>query len=131
MARLTAFSHRSAELPPPEEVVGRLIERTWGERRHQRHAVLQQAVERVVVDELLDLAANAEATVESRAAAEWGLRRIADIIQQREPRLPVEEAHRTMAWADIERFLQRRTLPADRSGPVPQPPGTPIGSPER
>jgi hypothetical protein len=109
-------------------VVGRVIGRTWGERRHQQHAVVQQAVERAVVDELLDLAANPEATVESRAAAEWGLRRIADLIQQREPRLPVEEAHRTMAWADIERFLQRRSLPADRSEPVSQPPGTPIGS---
>ncbi len=131
MARLTAFSARNPELPTPEEVVGRLIERTWGERRHQQHAVLQQAVERVVVDVLLDLAAHPEATVESRAAAEWGLRRVADLIQQREPQLPVEEAHRTMAWADIERFLQRRTLPADRSEPVPQPPGTPIGSRER
>jgi hypothetical protein len=81
----------------------------------------------VTVDALLDLAAEATATVEARAAAEWGLRRILETVQAAEPRSPDAQAHRSLLWGDIERFLNRRDNGTERSVPIGTPPGTPIG----
>jgi hypothetical protein len=128
VARLVAFNARDSESPAPEEVIARVIERTWGAPRTGPRAAFRRVVQRVVVDELIDLAANENATVESRAAAEWGLRRIAEMIQTRIVRLPEEEAHHTMAAADIQRFLSRPAEVTRRSTPLSAPSASPIGS---
>ncbi len=125
-ARLVAFHARQEDAPSLEEVIGRMVERTWVVP--QGHP-LRRAVQRVVVDRLIALAATPDATVEARAAAEWGLRRILDIVQNQDRVLPDEEAHRALAWADIDRFLNRRDPGTARSAPRPAPPGTPIGKP--
>jgi hypothetical protein len=127
VARLIAFNARDSQSPAPEDVIGRIIERTWGAPRMGQGTVLQRVVQRVVIDELIDLASNANATVESRAAAEWGLRNISEMIQTRVVRLPEEEAHQALAAADIQRFLDRRMVGTERSGADAPPPGTPIG----
>jgi hypothetical protein len=129
IARLVAFHARNSESPAPEEVIARVVERTWGALDVGEHAALRRVVQRVVVDGLIDLAAHETATVESRAAAEWGLRRISEMIQTRPVRLPEEEAHQSLAAADIQRFLTRRITASDRSVALPAPPGTPIGQP--
>ncbi|MBI2072304.1 MAG: hypothetical protein HYT81_04570 [Gemmatimonadetes bacterium] len=36
------------------------------------------------------------------------------------------EAHRTLAAADIERFLERRALPTSLYAPLPVPPNMPL-----
>lgn len=126
-ARLVASHARDGDAPVLEEVIGRLIERTWGVTRDAEHAALRRAVQRVVVDELIDLAANPGASVDARAGADWGLRRISALIQARRPSLPEMQAHETMAWADIERFLSRPAESTDRTEPRALPPGTPIG----
>ena len=127
VARLVAFKARDGDQPAPEEVIARIIERTWGVPSTGERAPLRRVVQRVVVDELLDLAADPEATVESRAAAEWGLHRIAEMIGTRVALLPEDAAHHTLAAADIARFLNRPADPTDRSRPAATPPGTPIG----
>jgi hypothetical protein len=126
-ARLVAFRARTDDAPSLEEVVGRVIERTWGVRGGEGRE-LRRVVQRVVVDELIALAADDGATIEARAGAEWGLRRIFEMIQAEEARVPEEQAHRVLAWADIERFLNRQAEPTDRSSPISVPPGTPIGN---
>ncbi|MFQ5703742.1 MAG: zinc-dependent metalloprotease [Gemmatimonadales bacterium] len=126
-ARLVAFNARNGESPALEEVIARVIERTWGALIGGPRAPLRRVVQRVVVDRLIDLASNDDATVESRAAAEWGLRRISEIIQSRVARLPEEEAHQTLAAADIQRFLNRSAATTNRTKPLNAPPGTPIG----
>jgi hypothetical protein len=128
IARLVAFNARDSESPAPEEVIARVIERTWGAPRTGPRAAFRRVVQRVVVDELIDLAANENATVESRAAAEWGLRRIAEMIQTRIVRMPEEEAHHTMAAADIQRFLSRPAAVTRRSTSLTAPPASPIGN---
>jgi hypothetical protein len=127
MARLVALHDRQSDVPSPEEVVARAIERTWSPSGRTDHAALRRMVQRVIVDELLDLAASQDATVETRATAEWGLRRVLDVIQAREPRLPEQQAHESLVWADVERFINRQAEGAPRSAPRPMPPGTPIG----
>jgi hypothetical protein len=126
-ARLVAFSDRSARYPSLEEVVGRMVERTWGDDPPREHAALRRVVERAVLDELVRLAADEGATVEARAGAEWGLQRITAAIAARSPASPQEEAHDALAAADIKRFLERRDAGTERSQPVTAPRGTPIG----
>jgi hypothetical protein len=128
MARLVAFHARDGDLPSAEEVIARVLERTWTAYTPFELTALSRAVQRVVVDALIDLAANPAATVEGRAAAEWGLRRIVETVQGADPRAPDEQAHRALVWADVERFLNRRDDGTIRSDPAASPPGTPIGS---
>lgn len=123
-ARLVAFHVRHEDAPSLEEVIGRIVERTWVV---PQGSALRRVVQRVVLDRLTDLAADPQATVEARAVAEWGLRRILDLIQNQDLVLPDEEAHRQLAWADIDRFLNRRESGTPRSEPRALPPGTPIG----
>jgi hypothetical protein len=89
---------------------------------------LRRVGERAVLDELLALAGNSDATVESRAAAEWGLRRIAAMLKGAPPSNSESAAHRALAAADVDRFLNRRDAATARSTPVTTPPGAPIGS---
>ena len=127
VARLVALRARDDNLPSAEEVVGRLIERTWEPYTPPELGALRRVVQRAVIDGLIDLAGDRAASVESRAAAEWGLRRLLDTVQSSDPRLPEEQSHRMLAWADIERFLNRRDDGTARSTPATMAPGTPIG----
>ena len=127
-ARLVALHQRNTDIPSLEEVIARLNERTWGATAEEEGAALRRVVQRVVVDELIALAGNPGATAEARAGAEWGLRWIFEWIQSQSPRLPEEQAHLQLAWADIERFLNRRDDATDPSRSRQLPPGTPIGN---
>ena len=127
-ARLVAFHARDPQLPSLTEVIGATIDRTWGATHPARQAALGRVAERVVLDELIRLAADPEAAVDARAGAEWGLRRIAGLAATREGMNAMEAAHRQLARADIERFLERRAEDAPRSSPTPTPAGPPIGS---
>ena len=130
-ARLVAFADRDPRAPTLTEVIARMIERTWDVPTPAAHPALKRVTERVVVDELVRLGSDPRATVESRAAAEWGLRRIAGTLRARRQGGPDDEAHRALAAADIERFLQRRDAPTPRAEPPGAPVGTPIGNRDR
>jgi hypothetical protein len=126
-ARLVAFAERNPQAPTLTEVVGRLVDRTWSAPVPAQHPALQRVVQRVVVDELIELAGDPNATPESRAGAEWGLRRIARILGRPTPAGAETQAHRQLAAADIDRFLSRRDAPT-ASPRAPEPPvGVPIG----
>jgi hypothetical protein len=128
-ARVVAFADRDATLPTLTDVIGRMVDRTWGAPAAAQHAALQRVTQRVVVDELIDLAGDKNATVQARAGAEWGLRRIQRLLQQPAGRTTSADAqaHRALALADVQRFLERREGPAPKSEPLPAPPGPPIG----
>jgi len=128
-ARIVAFADRDPSQPTLTEVIGRIVDRTWGAPAPAQHAALKRVPERVVMDELIDLARRGEATPEVRAAAEWGLRRIARQLAapSRAPAGSDALAHRQLAAADIDRFLTRRDAPTAAPQPLAPPPGTPIG----
>ena len=128
-ARLVAFADRDPSLPSLSEVVSTTIARTWGTPAPREHAALQRVSQRVVVDELIRLAADEDASVEARAGAEYGLRSIARTIRAAPAATGDAAAHRALALADIERFLERQAMPTRRSEPLPPPAGTPIGEP--
>ncbi|OGU06102.1 MAG: hypothetical protein A2W29_11130 [Gemmatimonadetes bacterium RBG_16_66_8] len=125
-ARVVAFAARDPSLPALEVVVGTVVDRTWAPAPDGPEGTLARAVQRVVVDELIRLAANADATVESRAAAEWGLRRIGARLGDGGPGTGPAQAHRMLAAADIQRFLDRRALPTGLTEPLPIPPNMPL-----
>jgi len=130
MARVAAFHERDASLPAPEEVVRHLIDGTW--RPGLSESPLGRVAQRAVLDGLVDLAADPDATVEARAAAEWGLRGIAQAVGTAGSASSDSElAHRALAQSDIERFLMRRFEGGARTEPLPAPPGTPIGQRNR
>jgi hypothetical protein len=128
-ARVVAFADRDPTLPTLTDVIGRIVDRTWGAPAAAQHAALQRVTQRVVVDELIGLAGDKNATVQARAGAEWGLRRIQRLLQQPAARTATvdAQAHRALALADVQRFLERRDAPAAKSEPLPAPPGPPIG----
>ena len=120
-ARVAAQGGRQEGLPSLEDVVGRVVERTWSSPS-AGHPALRRVVQRAVVDELVELAGHQDATPDSRAAAEWGLRRVAGLAG-RPADGSTDAAHRALVRSDIERFLERREAPATRSAPraLPRP----------
>src|SRR3989449_1065874 len=128
-ARLAAFADRNPQAPTLTEVIERIIERTWGAAAPRDHAALQRVSQRVVVDELIRLARDSSATVEARAGAEWGLRRGGRVVRAPARGGAGTQAHRALAAADIERFLDRRDATTRRTEPLEWPPGAPIGKP--
>jgi len=126
MARVAAFRQRDASLPSTTEVVERLTTGIWDGGTADP---LAHVVQRALVDALIDLAADDDASAEARAAAEWGLRRIGErATLAADAAEGPGRAHLELAAADIHRFLDRRYEGGDRTDPLSPPPGTPIGS---
>jgi hypothetical protein len=131
LGRVAAFSARDPSLPTLGEILGALLERTWGAEPGGEEVALRRVVQRAVVDGLVDLAADAAAVVEARAAAEWSLSRVEEIAEQRNPLSGDDAAHLALVLADIGRFLDRTDDATRRTRRFPTPPGAPIGDAPR
>ncbi len=124
MARLAAQGAQAVQAPTTTEVVSRVIERTWARvDRSKSGAALSRVVRWAVAEELIRLAGSKDSTPEGRAAAEWGLRRLAGRLQATAAGSAEEEAHRQAARAEIARFLAR----SEPAAPRPEPPSLPRG----
>lgn len=126
-ARLVAFHARNPQSPSINEVMTGLIDATWENERNDDpvDAVLLRVSQRAVLDGLLKLAADDNATVDVRASAELALGDLYELINNRTGRTADERAHYTMARGDIRRYLEREATPTDPSKPLPTPPLTP------
>ncbi len=124
--RVAEFAARDPKLPSLEDVVGRVVERTWAAAADSNAATLKRIVERSTMEALMILARDPQSTPRVRAAAEWGLasiqRRLEAAGAARVNRS--EAAHRVLALRDIRRFLERREDPTPRPAP-PQSPHRP------
>jgi hypothetical protein len=127
-----AFAGRQEEALTLDEVVESLVDATWGQRwpADARQAALQRVAQRAVLDRLMALAADREATVEVRAVAEWALAGLLDDLKDQENPDPVGEAMRQLAERDITRFLNRTAQPTEGSKALEAPVGSPIGQPQ-
>ena len=122
-ARVVAFHARDPSLPSLEEVVARLVDDAWDRPAGPGQAALVRVVQSVVVDELLALAANGNATTEARAAVEWGLRRAqaravavgSDVGATDDPSASTLVAHAGRVVSTIDRFFERAWAPAQRT----------------
>ena len=129
-ARLAAAGMSGEEALTLDEVVEELLDATWNRPwpDDPKVAALQQAANRAVLDRLLALAGDKQATVEVRAVAEWALADLLDDLKQQEHPDALREAVRQLAERDIERFFNRTDSATERTPALEPPPGSPIGA---
>ncbi|HUF26142.1 MAG TPA: zinc-dependent metalloprotease [Gemmatimonadaceae bacterium] len=139
-ARLVEQKALDPSLPGLEDVIDAVQAATFGATaRTPYEAEVKRAVERVVVDQLIDLAGSAPMP-QVRAVANLKLqRRSTELTRiaaandgdgQAQSVSEAAVAHATLLSADIKRFMERPTSPVPVRMPVPPPPpGAPIGDP--
>ncbi len=124
LARVASFQFRDPEQPGVTEILDALIEATWGEDAVDP---LRRIGQRAVLDGLLDLAANEQATSGVRAVAEARLTALLQRLERGpQPRRSGTAdgdvaAHFALARRDIEAFLEGERDPARRPRPAPVP----------
>lgn len=127
-ARLVQQHALDPSMPGLHGVLARVVSSTMTSPRpaDPYEAEIQRAVQRVLVERLMTLAANADMS-QVRALASAQLRAIA-ATPAGGGTMPVG-AHRALLNADITRFLERPAPPATPTATPGAPPGAPIGEP--
>ena len=111
-----------------DDVLDALVAKTFAAPGPPRLAAIGRAVQGVVVDDLIDLAANPAAAREVRAFADAALADIARRLEASKGGDRIEEAHRALLIADIWRHRDRQGATDPDHPPAPRtPPGSPIG----
>ncbi|MFL6335956.1 MAG: zinc-dependent metalloprotease [Pyrinomonadaceae bacterium] len=132
-ARLIQFHALDKSNPDFGDVVDALLSRTWREpvARDPYHAAVQRAVQSLVVERLMDLAADDGASPQVRGVATEGLRLLLlgeTASGLNAASLEPTAAHLRSTHEEIERFLARPDAPRKRTPQPTTPPGDPIGS---
>jgi hypothetical protein len=126
-ARLVEQQAIDPSMPGLHGVIDRLMTATFAAASADPYeAEIQRAVQRVVVEHLMDLAANADMS-QVRAIASAKLRARAALLPA--TGTSPAAAHGSLLAADIKRFLDRPLAPATRTTLPEAPPGAPIGEP--
>ena len=123
-ARMVSQAAVNPSLPGLNDVITRVIDATFGAKAATAYeAEIKRAVERVVVDRLIDLA-DAAPMAQVRAIATHHLK----ALQSRGAGGTVPDiAHYGLLATDIKRFLDRPSAPARDYATPATPPGAPIG----
>jgi hypothetical protein len=121
-ARLVSFSTRDRANPTLDEVIGALLEATWGSTASADayDAALRRVTQRATADALLDLAGDTDATPEVRAIAARQL----TLLRERAARpggSAEDQALRAAVRRDIDRYFDGRDDRAQRPRPAPVP----------
>ena len=121
-SRLVAQQAYDPALPSLQDVIDRLISATFDDSPATAYETLvNQAVERALVDKLMALAAQAN-NAQVRAIASSSLQQLRTRTQN------VGRPHEQLMAADIGRFLERPMEPLRPVTPPAAPPGAPIGT---
>jgi hypothetical protein len=129
-ARLVEQNAIDPDQPGLGAIIDDLLEASFGGTPTDGYeAEVGRAVERVVVEELMDLAATAPMP-QVRAMATLKLEELRRRIEQgRGEADESTRAHSMLLASDIRRFLERDYDPIDSPAPLDPPPGSPIGEP--
>lgn len=127
-ARLVQQHAVDTALPGLTEVVDSLYLATFGAGAADAYeAEVRRATQRVLVEQLMALAGNAEMP-QVRAIATHRIQRLLDeSVKAADSPDGAEEAHHSQLISDIERFLERPADPYTPPVTPPAPPGAPIG----
>ncbi len=126
-ARLLLVSERAAlDL---DELLAQLIKATWGavDVVPARRAALRRVTQRVVLERLMDLAADPAANADTRALVRLHLERLRATLRLRQPHDVLERAHDRQAERDLRVFLDEPAVAAPKFLSPVAPPGRPIG----
>lgn len=120
MSRTATFHQQDPAQPGLEAVFDSLMEASWRRTSSDiTDAAILRAVQRAVLDGLLDLAGDAQATTEARSGAHGALEALATTLRNQGKRVAkADGAHRSRALRDIDRFLDGRDTPALRPRPA-------------
>lgn len=133
-ARLVEQHALNPDLPGLGWTLDQLVSATFGSPPQDAyHAEIGRAVQRTVVDGLMQLASTA-AMPQVRALAAFKLSQLAERAGSGATARGGEDAqlaHQFLLAADIQRFLEREWDPSARPGSLDAPPGSPIGSGSR
>jgi hypothetical protein len=128
MARLVEYGSRSEEYPGLDDVVDRVLEKTWRAPRAATAYLVQvqEIAERSVLEALLEQGSSASNPARVRAVVSDKLDALADRIESEAS----PGAHRKLALEDIRRWQARPegVVPRPKAPPLPQ--GDPIGTRE-
>jgi hypothetical protein len=128
-ARMIQFAARGAGVLSFGEALTMLGEATirQPEPRSAKDAALLRASQRAVVDRLIQLAADSNASSDVRAVAEYFVREFLTTARQRTAGGTTEHrAHWSAIVGDFSRWLERREIPATTAA-MRAPPGDPFG----
>ena len=127
-ARMIEFNAQDKKYPHFSETVEALVGRTWNTKLpvDGYHAQIATAVRLLVVEKLMDLAANSDASGLVRAVANDALVKLSSRLKA-DLRVNPNGVNR-MVQQDIERFLSRPDAPRVKPQQLPIPAGEPIGN---
>ncbi len=130
MARLVEYGSRSDEYPGLDDVLDRVIGKTWQAPRPTAGylAQVQEVAERSVLDTLLEQGSSADNPARVRAVITERLAGLAERLESESG--AAATAHRKLALEDIRRWQNRPegTVPRPKAPPLPA--GDPIGTRE-
>lgn len=123
VARVASFHGQDDGQLSPDELLGRLVEGTWGASgsREGARGAYARAADRAVLDGLFSLATDERATAASRDAAERRLALLGESLRAARGGDAPEQAHRARAAREIELYLTRGIVPELRTGVFPMP----------
>ena len=128
-ARLVEQNALDPSLPSFADVVDALLATTFDTpARNAYEEEIRRAVERVIVDRLMELASGAPMS-QVRAVASHRLERRQAVLTANGDAGPGDEPHYALLARDIERFLERPGEPYTLPEMPAAPPGAPIGEP--
>lgn len=130
MARVIAQHARNPDVPSVNEVMSTMLDAVYtrAAAATPNEQALRRASRRAVVDALLGLAANPQATPDVRAAAEFELNRLALRLAAAQTAATADRAANAAVVRDIRNWLDQRIAPPASRGVISLPPGTPIGN---
>ncbi len=128
-ARLIDFNSRDKNYPHFREIVDALIKATWKTPApvDAKQLAVARVVQSLTVNDLMDLAANADAQPQVRAVATDALRNLQATLK-RTISTGDTAAHNRAVIDNIEKFLSRPDAPRKQTQPLMNPPGDPIGN---
>jgi hypothetical protein len=128
-ARIVEQHAIDPSLPGLDEVIDTLLGASFGGTvRTPYQAEIRRAVQRVVIDQLMELAANAPMP-QVRAFATLALQQRSAALGRVVAGDAATRASSALLASDIKRFLSRPATPAPRASAIDVPPGAPIGEP--
>ena len=126
-ARCVSQNSRDRAYPSFREVADALVKTAFASPDPDRNkALVQRAVQSLLVERLMELAANPNAQSQVRSTASDALRGLAAMLK-RTAAAGDTAAHYRSLIDDIERFLKRPDSPRRQPAQLPNPPGDPIG----
>ena len=127
-ARMIEFNAQDKKYPHFKESVDALVLRIWKTPKpnNNYHAAILSAEQNLLVQRLLDLTANADASPPVRAVSNEALYQLNETLKFELKTKP--DAQKRLIQQDIERFLMRPDVPRQRTPVLPIPPGEPIGN---